>query len=163
MRMMKRMILLVSALALLCTAAVPCFAEIIPPYGEGQIGLQAVVLCDTLTVRQSRSAGSRSVTTLQYGDTFAVQRVVDGWAECFLSDAVDAGPSGWVNAEYIAIDPAWFRADESTPVYAWNDTDAPKVALLSKDTVLPVLREDGDWIIVSLRGAVGWIHVANDR
>ena len=27
-------------------------AEIIPPYGEGQIGLSAVVLCENLTVRQ---------------------------------------------------------------------------------------------------------------
>ena len=28
-------------------------AEIIPPYGEGQIGLSAVVLCEDLTLRQA--------------------------------------------------------------------------------------------------------------
>lgn len=43
-------------------------------------------------------------------------------------------------------------------VYAWDDKMAPKVALLEKDTTLPVLKEEEEWLIVSLRGAVGWIH-----
>ena len=133
-------------------------AAIIPPYGEGQIGLEAVVLCESLTVRKDRSASSKAVATLSYGDVFAVQKQADGWAECFLSDDVDAGPAGWVNADYIIIDPAWYRTEEGTPVYAWNDTAAPKVALLDKGTVLPILKEEGDWLIVSLRGATGWIH-----
>ena len=33
-------------------------AEIIPPHGMGQIGLQAVVLCEELTLRESASASS---------------------------------------------------------------------------------------------------------
>ena len=133
-------------------------AEILPPYGEGQIGLQAVVLCESLTVRQDRSVHSKAVETLQYGDTFIVQKKEDGWADCFLSDALDAGPAGWVNADYIMIDPARYRTDETTPVYAWNDTAAPKVALLNKEVTLPILKDDGDWLVVSLRGAAGWIH-----
>ena len=71
---------------------------------------------------------------------------------------MDAGPAGWVNADYIAVDPAWYRADNATPVYAWNDTEAPKVALLDAGTELPILKDDGDWLIVSLRGATGWIR-----
>ena len=51
----------------------------------------------------------------------------------------------------------WYKTAESTPVYAWNDTEAPKVALLDAGTVLPILRDDGDWIVVGLRGAAGWI------
>ena len=35
---------------------------------------------------------------------------------------------------------------------------APKVALLDKDTLLPILKDDGEWLVVSLRGATGWIH-----
>ena len=65
---------------------------------------------------------------------------------------------GWVNADYIAIDPARYRTEAETPVYAWNDTKAPKIGLLDKDTILPILKEEGDWLIVSLRGAVGWIR-----
>lgn len=133
-------------------------AEIIPPYGEGQIGLEAVVLCEELTVREMPSASSKAVQTLKYGRRFAVQPETGGWARCFLSDALDAGPAGWVNEDYLAIDPAWYRTEASTPVYAWNETTAPRVALLGRNTTLPILKEEGDWLIVSLRGATGWIH-----
>ena len=63
-----------------------------------------------------------------------------------------------MKADYLAIDPAWFKADSATPVYAWNDTSALKVGLLDKDTVLPILKDDGGWIVVGLRGASGWIQ-----
>ena len=139
-------------------------AEILPAQGEGQIGYQAVVLCESLTVRQERSAGSKVVETLHYGDTFAVQDSWDGWASCFTSDDVDAGQTGWVNSDYIIVNPTWYRTDNITPVYAWNDTMAPKVALLSKGTVLPILKDEGEWLTVSLRGASGWIYKsASDR
>ncbi|MBR4710919.1 MAG: hypothetical protein IKP10_02730 [Clostridia bacterium] len=156
--MKKRVCVLAMALALLCGTVSVSLAEILPPYGEGQIGLTSVVLCESLTVRKDRSNASAAVTNLKYGRTLMVQKVVDGWADCFLSDAVDAGQSGWVNADYIAIDPAWYRTDEATAVYAWNDTAAPKVALLDKGTVLPILKDEGEWLIVSLRGATGWIR-----
>ena len=133
-------------------------AEIIPPHGEGQIGLQAVVLCETLTLRRAPDTGSAAVSTLRYGTRIIVMRQEDGWAECVLSDSVDAGPAGWVSTEYLAVDPAWYRTEGPTPVYAWDDEGAPKVALLSADTLLPILRDDGEWIIVSLRGSTGWIR-----
>ena len=132
-------------------------AEIIPPYGEGQIGLQAVVLCETLTVRQQPGASSRAVRTLHYGDRIIVQPETGGWAACFLSDDVDGGRAGWVDENYLAIDPAWYRTEEKTPVYAWNDTSAPRVALLDENTTLPILKTEGNWLVVSLRGAAGWI------
>lgn len=133
-------------------------AEIIPPNGEGQIGLEAVVLCESLTVREKPAADAKAVKTLPYGTLFSVQNTSDGWADCFASDAVDAGLTGYVNADYIIIDPAWYRTDAKTPVYAWNDVSAPKIALLDKDVLLPILKEEGDWLIVSLRGATGWIR-----
>ena len=147
-----------------CAGTARIRAEILPAQGEGQIGYQAVVLCESLTVRQERSASSKAVETLHYGDTFAVQDRWDGWASCFTSDDVDAGQTGWVNSDYIIVNPTWYRTDDTTPVYAWNDTMAPKVALLSKGTVLPILKDEGEWLIVSLRGATGWIYKsASDR
>ena len=147
-----------------CAGIARIRAEILPAQGEGQIGYQAVVLCESLTVRQERSAGSKAVETLHYGDTFAVQDNWDGWASCFTSDDVDAGQTGWVNSDYIIVNPTWYRTDDTTPVYAWNDTMAPKVALLSKGTMLPILKDEGEWLIVSLRGATGWIYKsASDR
>ena len=133
-------------------------AEIIPPVGDTQFGLEAVVLCESLTVREEPDAASRAVQTIPYGRRFGVMKLEDGWAKCILSDDVVASPAGWVNAEYLAIDPAWYRTEEATPVYAWNDLSAPKVALLDPGTTLPILKEEDEWFIVSLRGATGWIH-----
>lgn len=157
-----RKLMILTALILMLGSVGTVQAEIIPPRGEGQIGLQAVVLCETLTVRKEPSASSQAVKTLHYGDIIIVQPETGGWAGCFLSDAVDGGRAGWVNEDYLAIDPAWYRTEEKTPVYAWNDTMAPRVALLDSGTTLPILKDGGDWLIVSLRGAAGWIHSKNE-
>ena len=133
-------------------------AKMTPPHGVGQIGLQAVVLCEELTVRQKPDVSSKAAKKLKYGTTIIVTQQKGKWAECVLSDSVDEEIAGWVNADYIAIDPAWYRTEDKTQVYAWGDTKAPKVALLDKGTTLPVLKEEGDWFVVSLRGAAGWIH-----
>ncbi len=154
MKMKRNFILFVLALALLVVSS--CQAEILPPRGEGQIGLQAAILCENLTVRQAPGADAGIIDQLHYGDFIIVTTQSDGWAEICTSDSEDA-MTGWVNADYLAIDPAWYRTDAATPVYAWNDTSAPKVGLLDQGNTLPILKEEGDWLIVSLRGATGWI------
>lgn len=133
-------------------------AEIIPPHGFGQIGLQAVVLCEKLTLRREPNAGSSAVMTLEYGSLPIVIEQTSGWAYCTTGDSEDS-PKGWVNSDYIVIDPSWYRTEQKTPVYAWNSGSAPKVALLDANTTLPILKNEGEWILVSLRGAAGWIHI----
>ena len=156
--MRKRLLSAILALAVMTLIfAAPVQAQILEPYGEGQIGLTAVVLCESLTVRKGPGASSPAADKLPYGQRIIVSRQEDGWAEIFTSDACDADAAGWVDTGFIAIDPAWYVTDAATPVYAWGDTAAPKVALLEKDITLPILKEDGDWLVVSLRGAAGWI------
>ena len=141
-------------------------AEIIPPLGPGQqIGYPAVVLCEELTLREKPDSSSKAIQTLDYG---ALPIVIDadlpkgakeenGFVYCTVDDSEDS-PCGWVNSDYIVINPAWYVTEQKTMVYAWNDTAAPKIALLGKNTRLPILKEEGDWYLVSLRGAAGWIH-----
>ena len=158
---MKKQLLrtLTAALFLTLVLAGRAPAEWIPPAGGGQqIGPVAVVLCESLTLRESPGTSSKAVGTLRYGDRVMVLTESDGFAQCCVSDDVDASPAGWANADYLAVDPAWYRTEEATPVYAWNDASAPRVALLSKNTTLPVLKRDGSWLVVSLRGAAGWIY-----
>ena len=166
---MKKHILLtiLTALILALGGTGTVRAEVIPPFGEGQIGLQAVVLCDSLTVRSEPSTSSAAVTVLKHRDLVIITKESAGWAYCVLGDSEDAA-AGWVKADYIAIDPAWYRTETDTPVYAWNDTAAPKVALLGANTAfldpntfLPILKDEGEWILVSLRGAAGWIYLQN--
>ncbi len=141
-------------------------AEIIPSYGPGQqIGYPAVVLCEKLTMREEPDFSSVVTQTLNYGDRPIVVgadqpagvKEENGFVYCTLDDSVDS-PCGWINSDYIVINPAWYLAEQETPVYAWNDLSAPKVALLDEDTRLPVLKEEEDWYVISLRGAAGWIH-----
>ncbi len=161
--MKKHAWLLILAVLALISGCLAAQAEIVPPFGEGQIGLTAVVLCENLTLREAPNTSSRAVRTLHYRDLINVTNQENGWARAVIGDSEDA-PYGWVNADYIAVDPAWYRTEKNTPVYAWNDTAAPKVALLDAnteildpDTFLPILKDEGDWLIVSLRGATGWI------
>ena len=146
-----------TVLVLLLASVARAQAEIIPPHGYGQIGLQAVVLCEQLSLREGPSASAGKLRTLTYGDLPIVIEQSNGWAYVTLGDSEDS-PVGWVNADYLAVDPAGVRTEEKTPVYAWDDTLAPKVALLDANTTLPILSDEGAWLIVSLRGAVGWIQ-----
>ena len=155
-----------AALILTVVCAGTVFAEVIPPCEPGQqVGYPAVVLCDELTLREKPAASSRAVKTLKYGDTPIVvgadtqegARLENGFVYCTLGDS-ESSPSGWVKADYLAINPAWYVTEGETQVYAWNDTYALKVALLGKGTKLPILMEEDGWYLVSLRGAAGWIR-----
>ena len=141
-------------------------AEIIPPCEPGQqIGYPAVVLCETLTLREKPNTSAKTVKTLNYGDLPIVvgadlpegPKEENGFVYCTLGDSEDS-PCGWINSDYIFINPAWYVTEKKVTVYAWDDISAPKIALLDKDSRLPILKEEEDWYLVSLRGAVGWIH-----
>ena len=157
-------ILAALVLALGCAAAV--YAEIIPPYEPGQqIGYPAVVLCESVTLREKPASSSKAVKTLYYGDQPIVvgadlpsgPKEENGFVYCTLGDSEDS-PCGWIKSDYLFINPAWLVTEKDAAVYAWNDAAAPKVALLAKGTQLPILKEEDGWYIVSLRGAVGWIQ-----
>ena len=134
--------------------------RILPPEGEGQIGLAAVVLSEELPVHQDPDADSEVVNTLQYGDTVILLRQSDGWGEYVASDDVDEVPGGWIETDDLLIDPAWLLTNEETPLYARNDITAPEIASLDENVIAPVLKDEGEWFMVSPGGgnAVGWIH-----
>ena len=154
---MKKLSALLTLFGTIVIGGIVCCASIIPSQGPGQIGYSSVVLCDSLSLRNAPSFDSSVVQTLTSSDRIIVMNQENGWAHVVLGDSEDS-PSGWVKADYIAVDPAWYRTDTETPVYAWNDTSAPKVGLMDAGTTLPILRDDGDWLIVGLRGAAGWIN-----
>ena len=62
-------------------------AEVISPLGQGQIGLQAVVLCQELTVREKASSSAKAVKTLPYGTRIIVTKQSGDWAYCVLGDS----------------------------------------------------------------------------
>lgn len=163
---MKRIFLFL--LVTLCCIATAS-ASILPATGVDEdfkawTGLEctpSVVLCESLSILDNRGdQGGKKVGTLLYGNTPPVIESWDGYAKIYYADA---SKTGWVRNEYLMMDPAWYVCDDSTQVYAYPDVMAPKIALLDKDTKLPILTEYQDdtingWVCVSLRGAAGWIR-----
>ena len=165
---MKRFLCLMILTALLLSLGCigGTYAQIIPPYGPGQqIGYPAVVLCEKLTLREKPNSSSKELHTLSYGDLPIVVcadlpdgvQKENGFVYCTLGDSEDS-LCGWINSDYIFINPSWYVTEKNTAVYAWNSPSAPKVALLGKNARLPILKDEGQWFLVSLRGAVGWIQ-----
>ena len=137
---------------MLCASAA---AEISHPVGPGQLGYDAVVLSKNISIRPTKNANVKAVKRLNYGDRMAVMSLGDGWCEVYLSET--EGLSGYVLETYILIDPAYITIEESTPVYAWQATSAKRVGLISKGETYPIIRMEGNWLLISLRGAAGWM------
>ena len=140
-------------LSLVCGLAL---GEITRPIGPGQLGFDAVVISKTVTVRQTQNANAKAVKRLNFGDHVPVMSLGNGWCECFLSET--EGVSGYILEDYLLLDPAYITTEESTPVYAWQARNAKRVGLLSRGETYPIIRMDGDWLLISLRGAAGWIQ-----
>ena len=115
------------------------------------------VLCQSLTMRESASASAKAVHTLVYGDT------VDILAQDGVFTQVAAGDGaqrvrGWVRGEYLLVDPAMYVSAGETAVYAYPGEDAPRVGLLSGGETHPVIARLSGYIVISLRGASGFVR-----
>lgn len=159
---MKRLLALLLCLGRLCAMG-HAAAEIIPPaaYNQGfydftgRYAQDALVLCESLTLRAQPDYAASAVATLAYGDPFVTCEQQDGWLHAVASDG---SLDGWVRSEYVLVSPSYLVLDASTPAYAYGDESAPRVALLDAGTQLPILLTQGEWTVVSLRGASAWIH-----
>ena len=166
---MKRILTLLLTV-LLCLSSAS--ATILPPAGVDEdfkawTGIDctpAIVLCENLSIYDERGdQGGKKVSARYYskdGDPMPVIESWDGWAKIYYADGTK---TGWVRSDYLLMDPAWYRCDDATQVYAYPDAMSPRVALLGTGDELPIITEYDDdtingWVCVSLRGAAGWIR-----
>ena len=154
---MRKGFLIIFAVALSLALCASAGAEISHPVGPGQMGYKAVVISKNISVRPTPNANAKAVKRLSYGDQMTVMSAGRGWCEVYLSET--EGLTGYAQETYILVDPAYITIEESTPVYAWKDTKAKRVGLLTKGEkeIYPIIRMEGDWLLISLRGAAGWI------
>jgi len=159
---MKKLCSGICLLLMLTLFCAQSFGEIIHPIGPGQMGYDAVVISKNISVRPTQDANAKAVTRLNYGDHLAAMSLGNGWCEVYLSET--EGLSGYVLEDYIVLDPAYLTTEESTPVYAWQSRNAKRVGLLGRGETYPIIRMDGSWMLISLRGAAGWvIRPSGDR
>lgn len=115
------------------------------------------VLCQSLTVRESASASARAVHTLAYGDTVDILAQDGVWAKVSAGDGAQR-VTGYVRGEYLLADPAMYVSAGETAVYAYPGEDAPRVGLLSDGKAHPVIARLDGYIVISLRGASGFVR-----
>lgn len=157
---MKKLFGLILAVCLLCGNA--C-ATILEPKGvdlafklsSGVEAVESVVLCRSLSAHLDYDATSRKMKTLSMGDTFLTWSTEGEWQNCYYAEGKDPV---WVRSYYVVDDPSYYLTDGQTPVYAYDDLNAPRVALLGRNEELPIIMETDRWCVVSLRGASGWIR-----
>ena len=152
---MKKLCAGICALLMLAAAATAGLGEITHPYGVGQNGYEAVVISKNVTVRATQNTNAKSVKRLNYGERFAAMPVGNGWCEVYLTET--EGLDGYVLEDYVLLNPAYITTEESTPVYAWQARNAKRVGLLGRGETYPIIRMEGNWMLISLRGAAGWI------
>ncbi|MGN0747369.1 MAG: hypothetical protein ACI4ML_11885, partial [Aristaeellaceae bacterium] len=126
---------------------------------EPNYGRMAQVLCESLSLRQSPSFSAQVITTLGWNTTLLPEGdPVDGWQlVTVVADDGSLGYTGYVRSEYLLYDCRWYTAAASTPVYAYPSPEAPRVGLLDKDSAYPIIAEYNGYIVISLRGASGFV------
>ena len=154
---MKKLLMVLLVLALATTGT--ALSEITYPMGEGQTGFDAVIISKNISVRAVQNANANAIKRMNFGEHLTVRPLGNGWCEVYLSET--EGISGYVLDYYILIDPAYITLEESTPVYAWQAKNAKRVGLLVAGETYPIIKTDGNWFLISLRGAAGWIARPN--
>lgn len=165
--MKKRVCGMLFIVVLLCVLSGAARAEILPAaeydadyYAfTGLKAQEAVVLCESLTVREAPDYRAAALYSMNEGRRFLT--IVSEAADGFLSVHDETERVGWVREEYVLVRPDLLVLSASTPAYAYGSPDAPRVALLAEKETLPVISRQDGYLIVSLRGASAWIAEAD--
>ena len=115
---------------------------------------QGYVLCETLTMYENADNNSKKLMTIPYGEQFAILGDPnDEWVSIVYNKI-----EGCVRSAYIIVDPEFYATDDETAVYAMPTETSPRVALLPDQTECIVIGEYEGYIVISLRGAAGFIQ-----
>ena len=94
-----------------------------------------------------------AIASLPYGTTLTCTgEKHPGWLEVTAAEQ-----TGWVREEFLLLNPSYLTFAEETPVLAWPSAEASWIGLLSAGTSAPVLGEVDGYIVISLRGASGFV------
>lgn len=127
------------------------------PLEDGDLtrpGEAALVLCQSLTLRDQPVTTAAALASLPYGTVLTCTgNGYPGWLEITVN-----GQTGWMREEFLLLDPQYVTFIVETPVLAWPSSDAPWIGLLDAGSTVPVLGEWDEYTIISLRGASGFVQ-----
>ncbi len=154
------------ALLLTLALAVPALADGVSQYVSGDyqgaetIFHTATVLAQNVTLRDAASYNGKSLTSIPNGAVVDVVQENGAWLLVRYAGA-KGSYEGWILREYVVLNAMTIILRSSnTAVYAAPSQASPKVGSLPCYTALPVIGMWGDFYIVSLRSASGFIHMS---
>lgn len=128
-------------------------------YDQGVPVYPGVVISQNVSLRESPSTGATRITSIPNGSVLDLLDEQSGWYYVAYYDGVNVNPlEGWVVVDFIVRDPSFVTTTKSTYVYAMPSLDSKKVGQLISGTQLVVIGEYGDFWVVNLRSASGFIH-----
>lgn len=130
-----------------------------PAQGEWQGYDTGAVLCQTLSFREMPDSASARLDVLEAGERFVILAEKEGfYLACRRDESGEKYETGWVNADYVAKNMGTLMTRAMVHARAYGDESAPLVGEIERGTRLNLIARVGEYYVVSLRGASGFIH-----
>lgn len=118
-----------------------------------------IVISQNVSLRESPSTGARRIASIPNGSVFDLLDEQNGWYFVRYWDSkTQTALEGYVVVDYVVRDPLFVTTTKSTYVYSTPDRGSKKVGQLISGTQLVVIGEWGDFWVVNLRSASGFIY-----
>ena len=118
-----------------------------------------IVISQNVSLRTDKSTGATRLASIPNGTVLDLLDEQNGWYYVNYWDTKTmTATQGWVLVDYIVRDPSFITTTKSTYVYSTPTRDSKKVGQLVSGTQLVVIGEYGDFWVVNLRSASGFIY-----
>lgn len=118
-----------------------------------------VVISQNVSLRESPSTGARRIASIPNGEMLSLLDEQNGWYTVSWWDSKSNTPQqGYVLVDYVVRDPQYITTTGSTYVYSTPSRSSKKVGQVVSGTQLVVIGEWGDFWVVNLRSASGFIY-----
>lgn len=118
-----------------------------------------VVISQNVTLRESPSTTAKQLARPTNGTVLDILSEQNGWYYVRFWDGKSTMPiEGYVRTNFVVRDPMFVTTTQATYVYSMPDRGAKMVGQLVSGTQLVVIGEYGDFWVVNLRSASGFIH-----
>lgn len=118
-----------------------------------------IVISQNVSLREGPSTGAARIASVPNGSIFDLLDEQNDWYRVAYFDSKTSQMlEGWVLVDYIVRDPSYVTTTKLTYVYSMPARDSKKVGQLVSGTQLVVIGEYGDFWVVNLRSASGFIY-----
>lgn len=118
-----------------------------------------IVISQNVSLREAPSTGAKRIASVPNGALFDLLDEQNGWYRVsYFETKTSTYMEGWVLVDYVVRDPSFVTTTKTTYVYATPDRGAKKVGQLAEGSQLVVIGEWGDFWVVNLRSASGFIY-----